>query len=96
MEKQAHTNWFSLQAERFETSRFGAMTIMMTAQSCLGSVAAMLALKHNNYGFLMLVTAFTMASNSAFIAQSPAKWCVGLFYGSVAISVLSILILLIV
>ena len=96
MEKQANVNWFDLQAERFETSRFGAMTIMMTAQSCLGSVAAMTALKQDHYGFLMLITAFTMASNSAFIAQSPAKWCLGLFYGSVVVSVLSILILIIV
>jgi hypothetical protein len=94
MKEQTHTTWFNQQATNFEHSRFGAMTVMMTAQSCLGSIAAMMALMQDNYGVLMLITTFTTASNSAFIAQSPAKWCLGLFYSSVAVSALSILILL--
>lgn len=94
MTNENNAHWFSLQAERFDSSRFGAMTIMMTTQSCLGSVAVMYALKMDDYLFLSIITAMTMASNGAFIAQAPSKWCLALFYGSVATSVLTILILM--
>mgnify|MGYP003497899525 FL=1 len=76
-------NWFDKQAQSFEVNRFGAMALMMTAQSCWGSVAAMYALKADNIVLLVVCAAVTMASNSAFIAQSPAKWCLGIFYKSV-------------
>lgn len=89
------SNWFDIQAEKFEVGRFGLMTIMLTAQSCFGSIAAMLAFQQNNFGFLMVITALTMASNGAFIAQAPAKWCLGLFYASVTINAIAILTLLI-
>ncbi len=85
-------NWFDKQARSFEENRFGAMTIMMTAQSCLGSIAAMFALKIDNYVLLAICAAVTMASNSAFIAQSPAKWCLGIFYTSVVANLFVLLI----
>ena len=66
-------NWFDKQAQSFEVNRFGAMALMMTAQSCWGSVAAMYALKADNIVLLVVCAAVTMASNSAFIAQRPAK-----------------------
>lgn len=76
-------NWFQRQAANFEKSRFGAMTAMLTAQSCLGSVAAMYSLKTGSYVLLAICANVTMGSNGAFIAQVSAKWCLGMFYLSV-------------
>lgn len=77
------SNWFNRQAIKFEESRFGAMTLMMIAQSCWGSVAALYTLKSHNITLLAICAAVTMALNVAFIAQIPAKWCLGIFYTSV-------------
>lgn len=77
------SNWFKKQMEHFERSRFGAMSAMLTAQSCFGSVAAMYSLKNNNFVMLGICAFATMASNGAFIAQVSAKWCLILFYLSV-------------
>lgn len=85
------TNWFDRQAIKFEEKRFFQMTIFMTAQSCWGSIAAMLTLKHDNYFLLAIVAALTMSANSAFIAQSPPKWCLSIFYGSVFVNLLIII-----
>jgi hypothetical protein len=85
-------NWFDKQAQSFEVNRFGAMALMMTAQSCWGSVAAMYALKADNIVLLVVCAAVTMASNSAFIAQSPAKWCLGIFYTSVVANLVILLL----
>jgi hypothetical protein len=85
-------NWFDKQAQSFEVNRFGAMALMMTAQSCWGSVAAMYALKADNIVLLAVCAAVTMASNSAFIAQSPAKWCLGIFYTSVIANLVILLL----
>lgn len=82
-QESTKTNWFDRQANSFETSRFGAMAVLMTAQSCLGSVAAMFALKIDSYELLTICAVVTMASNSLFIAQSTAKWCLATFYISV-------------
>jgi len=73
-------NWFDKQAVKFESSRYALMTLLMIAQSCWGSVAAMYAMKLENVVLLAISVAVTMASNAAFIAQGPAKWCLGLFY----------------
>ena len=85
-------NWFDKQAQSCEVNRFGAMALMMTAQSCWGSVAAMYALKADNIVLLVVCAAVTMASNSAFIAQSPAKWCLGIFYTSVIANLVILLL----
>lgn len=85
-------SWFEKQAQKFEAGRFAWMTIMMTAQSCWGSVAAMYALKFDNVVLLIITAVVTMTSNAAFIAQSPAKWCVGLFYTSVIANLIVFLI----
>jgi len=85
-------NWFDKQAQSFEVNRFGAMALMMTAQSCWGSVAAMYALKADNIVLLAVCAAVTMASNSAFIAQSPAKWCLVIFYTSVVANLIILLL----
>ena len=85
-------NWFDKQAQSFEVNRFGAMALMMTAQSCWGSVAAIYALKADNIVLLVVCAAVTMASNSAFIAQSPAKWCLVIFYTSVVANLIILLL----
>ncbi|TXI85659.1 MAG: hypothetical protein E6Q37_05865 [Crocinitomicaceae bacterium] len=81
-------HWFEKQAQYFENNRFGAMALMMTAQSCWGSIVAMFALKTNSLILLSICAAVTMASNSAFIAQSPAKWSLAVFYGSLLVNLL--------
>ncbi len=76
----------------YEENRFGAMTLMITFQSCYGSVASMLALMQNSMVVLALCTIVTMASNAAFIAQCPAKWCVRMFGLSVITNTILLLI----
>jgi len=85
-------NWFEKQSELFEESRFGAMALMMTAQSCLGSIAAMYTLINNNVFLLSICATVTMISNTAFIAQSPPKWCLAIFYISVVANSLILLL----
>lgn len=75
----------------FEEDRFAAMTILITFQSCLGSVAAYYALVNDAFVGLYVAAVVTMAANSAFIAQAPAKWCLAIFYTSVIANALVIL-----
>lgn len=91
MESKKKT-WYKRQAIQFEESRFGAMTFMMTFQSCLGSIAAMSSLYQQNYVLLSIVAVVTLASNAAFIAQASAKWCLNLFYTSVIANLAIILL----
>jgi hypothetical protein len=88
-------DWIKKQEEWFEHSRFGAMTLMITFQSCLGSVAAMYALKLDNVVILAIVAALTMASNSMFIAQAEAKYCLITFYSSIIINSLLLVLTLV-
>lgn len=87
------TRWFHNQEMVFEESRFGRMVIFLTLQSCVGSIAAMLALQ-NHAGDWALITAaaVTMWSNSMFIAQASAKWCLLIFYLSLVVNTTLILI----
>ncbi len=84
--------WFQTNVENFEKSRFAMMTILMTAQSCLAAIAAMYSLINTNYVLLGICAFTAMASNSAFIAQTSAAWCLRLFYGSVVISIVLIVL----
>ena len=86
------THWFNKQATLFDTYRFGAMSMMMIFQSCLGSIAAMLVVDLINVIPLVITAMITMASNAICIAQGPAKWCLSIFYASVVIN-LSIIII---
>lgn len=78
--------WFQNQVKTFEESRFAAMAIMMTAQSCLGSVVVALIEGKQNLPFVAVCAALTMASNAAFIAQMPSKWCLSFFYASIIVN----------
>lgn len=87
------TRWFHRQEEAFEETRFGRMVIYLTFQSCVGSIAAMLAIKsHAGDWALITAAAITMWSNSMFIAQASAKWCLIIFYLSLLINTTLILI----
>ena len=77
------SGWLSKQSTRFEEGRFALMTILLTLQSCIGAAAAMLAMQNHNDVLLGICAAVTMASNSFFIAQAPAKQCLIMFYVSV-------------
>ncbi|MEO6903864.1 MAG: hypothetical protein ABI315_12060 [Bacteroidia bacterium] len=85
--------WFNKQADHFEKTRFGWMAIYITISSCVGSIACMLILE-NNGGDFMLITcaAISMAANSLFIAQGDAKWCMAIFYLSLIINGILIII----
>lgn len=83
-----NNSWFTRLAVRFESARFAAMTFLMTLQSCVGSIAAMFVLKNNDYFSLSLIASVTMASNAVFIAQSPARWCIGTFLTSIIVNTL--------
>lgn len=86
-QKTPSTGFFAKQESLFEQYRFGAMTLMMTMQSCLGSIACMYILKNDlHIGFLITGAAVTMASNAFFIAQSEAKICLYAFYTSIVIN----------
>jgi hypothetical protein len=85
--------WFANQIAKFEESRFGWMAILITVQSCLGSIACMYILKqHAGDMLLASCIAITMGCNAIFIAQGSSKWCLLSFYFSVLVNFLIILI----
>lgn len=79
-------SWLDRQVKAFEFNRFALMAILITLQSCIGSLTAMLSLQHDNYVTLAIVAALTMGANSVFIAQAPAKTCLGFFYAGLLIN----------
>lgn len=85
-----NVSWFEKQANWFQVSRFGAMTLMMTFLSCYGSIGAMYSIKNQFYAGLVLSAVVTMASNAAFIAQVSPKLCLAFFYIGLVINTLII------
>ena len=62
-----------------EHNRFGLLPILLTIQSCLGSVAVcyISGLEEQSQVILLsIVAAVTMGANGAAIAQAPMKWVV--------------------
>ena len=88
-------SWIDRQVKAFEFNRFALMAILITLQSCLGSITAMFSLQHDNYLTLAIVAALTMGANSAFIAQASAKTYLAFFYTSVVVNFVLIAWLLI-
>lgn len=87
MEGSFITRWFHKQEADFDRTRYGHMVLLLTFQSCLGSVACMYNLQNVDSLFLLIVSAtITMWSNAMFIAQSQAKWSLLVFYASVIIN----------
>ena len=85
--------WFSKQAENFEKSRLGWMAIYITVQSCVGSIACMYILKNAaGDGMLFAAAIITMLCNAVLIAQGSGKLCLILFYLSIALNSLFIVL----
>lgn len=85
--------WFNRQVDGFESARFGWMAMLIIIQSCLGSIACMYILK-NNGSDVMLVTGavVTLISNSVLIAQGSGKLCLSLFYISIIVNTIFVLL----
>lgn len=65
--------------EKVEHNRFGLLPILLTFQSCLGSVAVcyISGLEEQLQVILLaVVAAVTMGANGAAIAQAPMKWVI--------------------
>lgn len=84
--------WFIKQEEAFDKYRFGAMTMMITIQSCIGGVAAYLAIIHDLWSLVGIAAFLAMGSNAMFIAQQKASICIIGFYASVVINTIFIII----
>lgn len=86
-------NWFAKQTQNFEKARFGWMAILITAQSCLGSVACGFILKNDaSIVILCVCAAVTMGCNALLIALAPPKVCLIGFYLSMILNTFFILI----
>lgn len=84
--------WFVKQEEAFDKYRFGAMTLMITIQSCIGGVAAYMAILHDLWSLVGIAAFLSMGSNAMFIAQAKANICIIGFYASVIINTIFIII----
>lgn len=85
--------WFEKQVSNFEKGRFFWMTIYLTAQSCLGSIAAGFILANNSHVLILCTcAAVTMASNAVFIAQGSGKLCLLTFYSSILLNTIFIIL----
>jgi len=81
--------------EQQEFNRYGIMVVLMLVQSCIGSIAAMYALKVDGSaaGILLSLTAmFAMTANSLAIAQASMKT---IWLSSIASVLVSIVVTLI-
>jgi len=85
--------WFSKQAKSFEDARFGWMAFMITAQSCLGSIACGYILRnHASIVMLGICAAITMGCNALLIALASPKVCLIGFYLSIVLNTFFILV----
>lgn len=79
------------QIPMFEKNRFGVMALMLTAQSCIGGVAAMFIMQNGmNVVELCIISMLTMGANAVMIAQANAKTCLAAFYFTTIISTIFI------
>jgi hypothetical protein len=83
--------WFNKQAALFDQGRLGLMAILITLQSCVGSIACMYVLQNDaSEVWLALCAAITMGANAVLIAQASAKLCLITLYLSLAVNTLLI------
>ena len=92
-QKNNFSSWWNQQKKEFEDERFARMSIFLISQSCLGSIACAYILQ-NNFGNVALTVCIigTMMCNALLIAQSSPKWCLRLFYGSILMNSLFIIV----
>jgi hypothetical protein len=75
------------QAAKFERSRFAWMAMLITFQSCLGSITcASILQNHSSDVALATCAMLSMGSNALLIALAPPKWCLVGFYLSVFVN----------
>jgi hypothetical protein len=92
-EKQESVSWFTKQAEKFEAGRFFWMSLLITVQTCLGSIACGYILQNTESVFMLSAGALlTMGANAVMIAQAPAKICLAMAYLSILANTLFILV----
>ncbi len=82
---------YNILLKEFAKAQLGYAAIAIIGQSCLGSIAIMLALMSDlpmgvKFGFLFLVTIFCMAFNAAVLAQLRSKTTFNLLILSVLFS----------
>ena len=88
----AKTSWMDRQVLSFEKARWGWMAMMITIQSCIGSIACMfISYNHGHTALLATCAALSMGSNALFIALAPARLCIIGFYLSVLVNTILIL-----
>lgn len=95
--KEKRTNvilkWFNTQAYKFEAARFWWMALYIIIQSCVSAFAAALILQnHADIWMLCTCAAIAMASNAVFIAQGDKKLCLVVYYLSLIVNTIFILI----
>lgn len=79
------------QIEWYDTNRFGLMTVFITAQSCLGGIAAMYILQGGASNLLLSICSMvTMGANAMMIAQASAKACLLTVYGAIMVNLVLI------
>lgn len=84
---------FKMQAVNFENARFGWMAMLITIQSCLGSVACGFILKNDASIIMLCVCAgITMGANALLIALASPKVCLIGFYISLILNTFFILV----
>lgn len=90
------TEWFDKQQIYFDKYRFGIMIPLILLQSCVGSLAALMAIKFQLWSLVSLAAALSMASNAMFIAQAKASHCLITYYLSLGISTIVLFTLLLI
>jgi len=87
------SNKYNSRLGMLEFNRFGLTAFTLTVQSCVGALAAHAILQLPDHLItipLTLVTILVMIANSFVIAQTPMKWTMRAFYGSLLVSIITL------
>lgn len=79
-------NWLAKQEESYANGRIGHMVLMLTMQSCIGGISAMMSIHHGAWFWVSVTATLAMSSNAAFLANMKPKVCILTFYASVIIN----------
>lgn len=91
--EQANLGWYDRMVKKAEFSYFGIISMTILIGSCWGAIAAMMVLSNNAPIWqLAACILISMANNVAAIGQAPTKWLLNVFFASMAINTLLILL----
>lgn len=79
-------SWLARQEEYYAKGRIGHMSVMLTLQSCIGGISAMMSIGNDAWILVSLSAILAMASNSMFLANMKPKVCIVTFLASVIFS----------